>query len=163
MLVVSDTSPLRALHSLKLIRLLAELFDDVVIPPAVAIELTRPKSGLTPITLDELGSVRVVAPTNPAAVNLLRADLDPGESEAIALAQELQADAILIDERAGRAIATAKGMTVIGVIGILRQAKAQGLIPAIRPLLDLLRSDLRFNISDSLYDLTCREAGETVR
>jgi predicted nucleic acid-binding protein len=63
MLVVSDTSPLRALHFLKLIRLLAELFDDVVIPPAVATELTRPTSGLTPISLDELGSVRVVAPT----------------------------------------------------------------------------------------------------
>jgi predicted nucleic acid-binding protein len=78
------------------------------------------------------------------------------------LAQELQADAILIDERAGRAFATAKGMTVIGVIGILRQAKAQGLIPAIRPLLDSLRSGLKFNISATLYDLTCREAGETV-
>lgn len=160
MLVVSDTSPLRALHFLKLKWLLRAMFDDVVIPPAVARELERPSSNLPAIALKQFADVRVVVPLHRAAVDALPSELDPGEREAIALARELDADAILIDERIGRAIATADGLTVVGVIGILQKAKTLGLIPAIRPLLDSLRSELNFYVSQSLYERTCRDAGE---
>mgnify|MGYP001767929126 CR=1 FL=1 len=49
-------------------------------------------------------------------------DLDGGESEAIALAIELSADLILIDERKGTEAARRLGLTTIGVLGVLLEA-----------------------------------------
>ena len=60
--VVSDTSPIRALHHLGLLHLLSKLFGEVLIPPAVAAELESPASGLTKIDIERLPSIRVLAP-----------------------------------------------------------------------------------------------------
>jgi uncharacterized protein len=45
--------------------------------------------------------------------------LDAGEAHAIALALELQADDLLIDERLGRQEAVRVGISIIGILGIL--------------------------------------------
>lgn len=52
--------------------------------------------------------------------------LDPGETAAILLAEEIGADLILIDERAGRAVAESRGIAVRGTLGVLVQARATG-------------------------------------
>jgi predicted nucleic acid-binding protein len=49
---------------------------------------------------------------------LLRASLDAGEAEAIALALELSADLILLDEKDGRSVAARAGLRVTGVLGV---------------------------------------------
>lgn len=54
--------------------------------------------------------------------------LDPGEQAAITLAQTLPADLLIIDERLGRRIAEERGISIIGTLGILDDAAAQGLI-----------------------------------
>ena len=46
MIVVSDTSPVRALAHLGLLDLLGSLFSQVLVPPAVQAELKVPPSGL---------------------------------------------------------------------------------------------------------------------
>jgi predicted nucleic acid-binding protein len=56
------------------------------------------------------------------------AHLDPGEREAITLAQELQADLILLDENRGRREAINRGFNVTGTMGLLDRAGARGLI-----------------------------------
>jgi predicted nucleic acid-binding protein len=54
--------------------------------------------------------------------------LDPGVRDAIALALALQANLMLMDDRAGVAVARAQGLAVVGTIGILDLAGRRKLI-----------------------------------
>lgn len=158
--MVSDTSPIRALHHLGLVGLLPELFGEVFVPPAVAAELLSSASGLASVKVDGLPGIRVVAPTDPARVAELRLTLDAGESEALSLAMELHADAVLIDEQDGRAAARRLGLLVIGAIGILLRGKQRGLVGPVGALLERLRTELNFHISEELMQDALRQAGE---
>ena len=88
--------------------------------------------------------------TLPNASMPIPLDLDPGETEAIALALELHATLVLMDERKGTQAARALGLTTIGVFGLLLDAKRQGMVDALMPLVDRLSSDLRFFVSPVL-------------
>ena len=68
----------------------------------------------------------------------LKLDVDAGELEAICLAQEIHADAVLMDDRAGRSAAIQCGLAVVGTIGLLEQAAARGLVQ-LTPVLARLR------------------------
>lgn len=91
----------------------------------------------------------------------LQRDLDRGESASIALAVELGADLILLDEQDGRRLAQQQGLTPMGVVGVLLLAKRRGLLPAIRPSLDALRTDAGFWLGDSVYRLALQKARES--
>lgn len=92
----------------------------------------------------------------------LRRDLDPGESESIALALELGADLILLDEHDGRRLAQQQGLKPMGVVGVLLLAKQRGLLPPIRPELDALRTDAGFWLGDGVYQLALQKARESL-
>jgi len=158
--VVSDTSPIRALSHLGRLELLAALFQEIVVPTAVVVELEQPRSRFAPVSVRGLPFVCVRSPQDRDAVDALRETLGPGEAEAIILAEELHAEAILIDEAAGRAVALRRGLRPIGVLGTLLRGKERGLIREISPLLDRLQNELGFFISRRLRDDTLRQAGE---
>ena len=86
--------------------------------------------------------------------------LDEGESEAIALAMELRADLLLIDERKARLVARRFGSHHIGIVGMLIEAKQNGLIKAVKPFLDDLMIKAGFWISQKLYNRVLNETGE---
>ena len=109
MIVVSDTSPIRAFHFLKQTDLLRYLFGTVIVPPAVAGELTHPHRTFAPMDLSAMPFVEVRTPNDQRRVAQYAATLDIGEAEAIALAVELGA-MLLIDEIDGRAAAAAAGV-----------------------------------------------------
>jgi len=138
-IVISDTSPIRALSNLGLLTILQQLYGEVIIPHAVAVELSRPPDGRYVIGIDDLaefGNIKVrAAPESPELERFL-VDLDRGESEALALAIELRTDLILIDELAGRNAAKREGLGVIGVLGVLLDAKHRGFLESVSPLLD---------------------------
>jgi hypothetical protein len=159
-IVVSDTSPLRALAHLGHVDWLEILFKRVLLPPAVAFELRHPPSAYRPIEVSDWAFLEVLAPTNVARVAELRSSLDVGEAEAIALAEEVEADIVLIDEMAGRETARIRGFTVLGTLGLLVRAKQSVLLPSVAPLIDRLRSELGFFISDELRQTILRRAGE---
>ena len=161
-IVVSDTSPIRAFHFLKEIDLLRQLFGSVIVPSAVAIELTQPHPSFQPVDLSLIPFVEIRTPQDLQRVAHYAATLDAGEAEAIALAVELGA-MLLIDETAGRAEAAAQGVPFVSVLGVLARAKRERLIVEVRPLVDRLRIELRFHIGQELYEQFLQAIGEGPR
>lgn len=68
-----------------------------------------------------------------------------GEREAIALACELKATQLLVDDRAARRIVVQRGLLITGTLGILEQAAELGLLNLPEVLQKLLRTNFRIN------------------
>ncbi|MGB7060680.1 MAG: DUF3368 domain-containing protein [Geitlerinemataceae cyanobacterium] len=137
MVVVSNTSPISNLATIGQIGLLQQIYPQILIPPTVHSELM----GFVPIQpqINDLLSrswLKIQPVNNFTLVNTLQIQLDPGEAEAISLALELNANRLLIDERLGRSIATQYGLKIRGILGLLINAKEQGLIQVLKPILD---------------------------
>jgi predicted nucleic acid-binding protein len=77
--------------------------------------------------------------------------IDPGEGYAIALAVELQADWIILDDLGARKVATDLGLKVTGLGGILLQAKAVGSIGSVKEYLDLCVEKANFRLTREVY------------
>lgn len=151
--IVSNSSPLIALARIQRLDLVPALLRSVLIPPAVAREIAPSIRVLPPWF-----SVR--APTSRPPVLTSRGRLGDGEREAIALAVEVGADAILLDDSPARRVAEVAGLNVIGTLGLLLEAKGMGLIATVRPELDKLL-ETSFFLSQELYDRLLRMAGES--
>ena len=124
--VVSDTSPLHYLILCGTETILPRLFRQVVIPPTVFRELQQPNTP-PPVREWARSLPTWIAVQSPKTLNLAL-EVDAGELEAICLAQEIKADAVLMDDRAGRNAAIHCGLAVVGTIGLVEQAAARGLI-----------------------------------
>jgi predicted nucleic acid-binding protein len=160
-IIVSDTSPLVGLAAIEQLQLLHKLYGRVVIPQAVYNEVVAGGDEPGAIEIQTVEWIEVRSVANRVAVTLLELELDLGESEAIALATELNADLLLLDERKGRAVAARLGLLFVGVLGVLVEAKQSGLIPALKPLLDDLVVNAGFRVRTNLYARVLREVGET--
>jgi predicted nucleic acid-binding protein len=77
--VVSDTSPIRALAHLELVHILGDLFGDVHVPPAVAEELLDPPGRFKSVNVAALRHVTVRQPSNQQRVRQLQVELDLDE------------------------------------------------------------------------------------
>lgn len=157
--VVSDTSPFQYLHRLGLLSLLPEFYDSVWLPSEVADELAVGLArGADVPDLARLPWV-VVRSATCALPSEVADGLDRGESAALALAMELGARLVIIDDRAGRAAAGLLGLRCTGTVGILLEARGCGLVVSLRPLLDQLQA-AKFRISARLRSECLRAAGE---
>jgi predicted nucleic acid-binding protein len=119
--VVSNFSPLIALAGIRRLDFLPAIFESVLIPPAVAREISPSIPVLPPW-------LRIHAPSVLPPAPLLRRRLGAGEREALALAIELKADWIILDDLPARRSAEAAGLNVIGTLGTLLAAKRAGLL-----------------------------------
>jgi uncharacterized protein len=164
MLVVADTSVLLNLAAVGQVELLPPLFGRIVAPTLVQQEFQRLSWSEPRFRSAHWPAwVEVRQPTRlPAALLAQPRPLDPGEAAAVALAVELSADAILLDEAAGRAVAQACGLNVMGLAGILVQAKRSGRLAAVRPVLDQLMSQQCFWLSNAVRSKILLLAGEPV-
>ncbi len=152
MIVVSNTSPIFYLSTIGQLDLLRQLYDEIVIPNTVFQEITNVgNTDVSATVVPTLNWIKIQSTTDLTLVNTLSHELDPGEAEAIALAVELDADRLLIDERLGRNAAIRLGLKVTGVLGILIAAKRKNLIQEVKPLLDTLIKQVGFWIDEQLY------------
>ena len=161
MIIVSDTSPVINLAIVGQLQILPALFGKVIIPEKVFEEITV--TGWDMPGADEIKQaswIEVKSCANQELVQALCLQVDPGEAEAIALALELEAQLLLIDEKRGRQVAKGFNLPIMGLLGILRIAKEKGLIPQIKPILDQLMYLARFRISIELYEEILKSSGE---
>jgi predicted nucleic acid-binding protein len=158
--VVSNASPLINLARVNHFDLLVKFYDQIVIPQAVYDEVVVRGQGCDGSReVKEASWIETQVPKDELAVRALAAELGKGEASAIILAQELQADLLLMDEIRGRRIAQQLGLNVRGTLGILACARREGRIPNLRQVLDLLRARGTW-ISPDLYAEILQLVGE---
>ena len=161
MLVVSDASPLNILIRLEHVNILPTLFGQVIIPTAVAEELSR---AATPqVVRDWLVSNpawrEIRAPLHPEDPSAIR---HRGEREAISLARELNADLLLVDGRKASKTAHQLGIPTVGTLGILERAADQGLLNLQR-VFDRIRSETDFFVTDELLNFVLHRQAQRQR
>ena len=143
MIVISDSTPLHYLILIDEIRILGELFGHVVIPPSVFDELQHEN---TPADVKswiaDAPPWLEVRPTSATPDPALAA-LGAGERDAIMLAQELRADLLLMDDRAGRLEARRRNLRVIGSLAVLEEGAKQGLVNLPEALARLQQTSFR--------------------
>jgi len=158
MMVVSDTSPLTNFMKIGELDLLRQVFGGIVIPPAVHKELAHLQEQAT--LLAQNSWIEVVELADKTTYQQLLSEVHAGEAEAMALALEVEADYLLIDEQAVRMVAHRYGLRVTGLIGVLILVKQQGVITAIKPYLQQLIYEADFYISKALFQKVVKSVGE---
>lgn len=157
MKVVSNTTPIISLASVGQLRILKELYNEIMLPEAVYNEIRAKESyGYEEVEAD---FIKVKSIKGKKYRDLLLNQLDLGEAETIILATEVNADFVIIDESIGYKIAQNSGLNVIRTLSVLLKAKEEGVISEIRPLLDDMISKGRW-YSKQVYERYLRKAGE---
>ncbi|MBN1485050.1 MAG: DUF3368 domain-containing protein [Chloroflexia bacterium] len=150
-LVVVNSSPFIALEKIGYLHLLPTLWGTLHVPPAVQREVfeIRPMPPW----------VEQVSLQQPIASRIASVRLGPGEREVIALALELDAEEVILDDLPARRLASALKIPVIGTLGLLLRAKKRDLIPLVRPLVEALENH-GFYASERIIHGILTAAGE---
>jgi len=153
-LVVADTGPINYLVLIDAIGLLPKLFERIFVPEAVRVELINREAPKEVRAWIEQAPAWLEVSPNPESDNGSLGDrtLDEGERAAIALARAISADLVLMDDRAGVAIARQNGLAVTGTLGVLELAGRRGLIDLGSALTRLKATNFRYppEIMDAL-------------
>jgi hypothetical protein len=159
-ILVLDASPLITLARIGSLGLLHQLADQIVIPDAVYVESVsqaRGRPGSIEIAQADWIIRRQVE--NQARVMRLRTRVGLGEAEAIVLAQQIHAHAVVLDDATARQVAEQEGCPVVGLLGLLVDGKRRGLLSTVKPLLDAMR-EAGFFVGEELYTAILRQVGE---
>ena len=147
--VITDTSCLIALSKVDALSLLPKLYCRIVVTEEIR---------------DEFGEllpswIEIMSVTKDKYLQLLESMLDKGEASAIALAMTLADVLLIIDDLKARKEAKRLGFKVTGTLGVLFTAKQEGLISALKPLIDQLLS-FNFRISQHVVNELLTLSGE---
>jgi predicted nucleic acid-binding protein len=150
MIIVSDATPIRYLVEIEKVHVLEKLFGQVVIPQRVCSELQGQNT--PPEVIAWIQNLPAWLEVRQADISLFtpKAKIQDGEREAIALALELSAGAILMDDKNARREAKAAGLLIIPTLAILEQAAQRGLID-LPEAIDLL-SKTSFRAPKKLFE-----------
>lgn len=144
MIVISDTSAITNLYQVGYLEILKDLYGEITVTPGVRRELYKVEEQQD--FLESTNWIKTAYPKNDRLINELLESLDLGESESIALAIELDADYLIIDEFKGREIADKSGIKIVGLLGVLILAKKEGVLDQVKPVIDkLLKVGFRLN------------------
>lgn len=147
--IVSDSSCIIVLEKIGELEILKKLFGQILITSEVAQEVG--------LQLPEWIEIR-----NPSDKNyqrILSASVDIGEASSIALGLELSECLLIMDDLKGRKLARQLGLAVTGTLALLVIAKKNGVVSAVKPVLEKL-TRTNFRLSSELERWTLRNAGE---
>ena len=158
-IIIADSSPLIGLARIGQLGLLPKLARRIIVPSVVWQEVTEAKT-------DAPGACEVAAQSwievlaaDPLAVAPLLIMVGRGEAEAIALAQREPDAILLLDDLRARRLAARLNLPRMGTVALLGRAKREGLVPALRPLLDALVAN-GIHIRKELIEAAIKEARE---
>ena len=114
MIAVTDTSPICYLILIGEVELLPQLFHQVLVPQAVIAELLHDDAPEIVRTWASNLPLWIAVRGSPAGNTTGMEKLQTGERGAILLAQSIQADIVLIDEKSARRVASDRGLRVTG-------------------------------------------------
>lgn len=140
--IISDTSCLILLEKIGELNILNKLFGNITTTIEVAEEFGQPLPTW----------IEIKEPVNKNYQTIIEASVDKGEASAIALAIELDDCLLIIDDLKGRKFAHQLGLTIIGTIGVIVDAKLAGIIPTVKPILSKIKST-NFRITQQLEEL----------
>jgi predicted nucleic acid-binding protein len=155
MILIADSSALITLSIIKKLEILEKLFGDVFIPQAVFNEITKVNKRESP-ELKEYCQNRIKTISTNINFNI---SLGIGESEAIILYKEMEANFFLCDDKKAKKFAKSFNINVIGSLGVLLKAKETGYVTKIKPLVEILKQSNIF-IDDKIYRLVLAKAKE---
>ena len=162
MKIVTNSTPLIELSKIKQLNLLREVYGAILIPDEVYIEVVvdgTGKPGAAEVKAAEWIRCQSVADKDQVRTLQSQRSLHLGECATIVLAEEVKAEQVILDDNAARQEAVARGLPVIGTVGVLLIAKTENIIPAVRPILDNLRAQ-GTRVSQDLYHQVIAKAGE---
>lgn len=158
--VVVNSSPLIFLVRLEFLEEFTQSFANIYLPQWVSNEISVKHDDVHTEVKKYIAShhMETKQPTLRSLVNRLHQHLGKGESEAIALAVELQADCILLDDSAARKEAARLGLNVKGTLGVIRKLQAQGALN-VGDLGEFYQKlvEIRFRIKRNIFDEIFRE------
>ncbi len=148
-IIISDTSCLILLDKIGELSILNKLFGNITTTSEVAEEFGQPLPSW----------FEIKEPSDKNYQTIIEASVDKGEASAIALAIEFDDCLLIIDDLKGRKFAHQLGLTIIGTIGVIVDAKLAGIIPSVKPILAKIKST-NFRITEQLELLILKRAGE---
>lgn len=160
MKVVCNSSTVIALARISRLDILEKVVKSLMIPPAVYDDIVTKGAGRPGAS--EVKEAKWIEKRNVSERELvmkLNVTLGRGESEAIALAKEVKADLVILDDEKARKAAISEGLRITGLLAFLVQAKEKDIIKRVKPLMDNLRQK-GFFISEDLYQDAIGKAGE---
>lgn len=159
MVVISNSSPIIHLAKIGRLNLLERLYSRILIPEKVYLECTDTVQYHTEVELiTQPAWIKRHLIEDDRLFNLLYAEIDAGEAEALVLALEQKADLLLLDDQEARSMARKLGLPVTGTLGVLLKAKNEGMINSFAEDLQKLQKS-GFWLSQNLVNTLLSSSG----
>lgn len=161
-IAVIDSSPLINLTHLMLAQKLSLFFTVIYVPTAVQREVNKKSRFRHRLNkLYATGLFMRCKGADAVRIKLLQ-ELHEGEAEALAQAQDKSAGYFVADEKHARTIGQNMGLQPIGTVRLLARMHIERYAPETRSLVQKLRRDLQFRVSDDVIEHAIREASEPI-
>ena len=148
-IVITDASCFITLDKIDGMHLLHSLYKQVITTPEIAAGYGKRLPAW----------VELKAVQNRDLLYNYAETVDIGEANAMALASEIQADLLIIDDAGGRRFAKKFELNIIGTVGKILNAKLTAIIPLVKPYVIKLQQT-NFRISGQLTIQIIKDAGE---
>lgn len=157
--VIVNSTPLIILSNANVLHILKDVYKEITIPQAVFDEVTAKQDSACNQIKNNLDWIHIEKIKEDSSKRMYQAKLHAGEVEVMILAQDKNAELLIIDDNSAKKTAKFLGLKVTGTLGVLLKAKKLGFLTTIKPVVDKIREN-GFFISDEIYTFVLEQAEE---